>query len=243
MTQAVFWIVSGDRYIVEARQSARTVARQMPDVLRILFTPDRHFIADRREFSAIYALPSRKSEYWYLDCTRYLGIATGLLEREGIEELVYLDSDTWVCNPFPEVYELLERFNLVGAHAPGRKTCNTVNSIPISFPELNVGVLGIRNITETGYFIDAWYKQYEAHVDIYGNNDQGSLRETLWEYSNYTCPTEFSFYVLPPEFNARPIGTGVYVNGPIRILHLRDADMVECSYSCNRTTGARLWKP
>ena len=238
MNLAVFYILSGEGYIDQARRSAMSLDAHMPDVQRLLFTPDQK-VDPGEAFHHVYALPARQHDFWFLDCTCYLSMALQSMAAMGYNSLVYLDSDTLVVEPFYDLFGLLDTFDLVAAHAPGRVTCPTVWPIPDCFPELNIGVIGLWNQPPLRRFVDTWVNQYCAHNKVYGNNDQGSLRETLYNYRVET----FRFYVMPPEYNCRPLGTGVFLKGKARIIHSNSPRIQEMAESINRETGMRIWKP
>lgn len=240
MTERVaFWILSGERYIEEARQSAATLRAHMPNLARILYTPDSG-VRCGGEFDEVRALPARQHDIWYLDSTHYF--AWVLDDNEQDAHLLWLDSDTYTVAPFNDLFELLDRFDLAGAHAPGRVTTNTVRPIPASFPEINIGVLAMRNNAAMHYFARMWYRYYSTSPNVYGNNDQGSFRESLWRFvDDVTLLDNFNFYVVPPEFNCRLFGA--FLKGRVRILHGRHPDMPRLAQECNAELGMRLWQP
>ena len=108
MQRAAFWITSHGKYIREARNSSRELGEVMPDLQRVLFATQETVKTD---FSVVAELPPRIGEYWYLDSVRYFNMAFELLS--GFNECLYLDSDTNFIAPFPELFEMLERFDIV----------------------------------------------------------------------------------------------------------------------------------
>lgn len=237
---AVFYILSGYHYVKEAVQSAESVRRHMPGVESYLFhTPD---IWPRGAvFDHIVPLPTRCHNYWYLDSLRYLMLALPQLP----ERLLWLDSDTYCCMPFGEMFEMLGRFDMIAAHAPGRKTGPTVHPIPDCFPELNIGVMGIYNKAGFQEFAARWYAKYAKYQHVYEDNDQNSLRETLWEQceDNHLIDC-FQFYVMPPEWNLRLVSPkGYFIRDRVRFLHGRHPDMNALAEGANRKGGMRVWKP
>lgn len=237
---AAIYILS-EGYIREARVSANSLHYHMPSMARFLFTPDPDVQAGM-EFDAVIPLPPRDSALWYLDCTRYLGCALDWLNANGFEKVLYLDSDTFVLYQFWELFDILDRFDLAAVHAPKRVTCKTVRPIPLSFPELNIGVMALWNKAPLRRFVQSWYRQYTTYQGVYGNNDQGSLRESLWNYvMDVNLIDTFSFYVLPPEYNCRIVGGGIFLNGPARILHTRTDNLKKIIDTINADMGPRLW--
>lgn len=234
----VFYILSGEKYIDLARKSAMSVSMHMPDVERILFTPDDN-IENGQEFSRVIPLPKRCWPLWYLDCLNYLSIALDILKDMGLEKLLYLDADTFMVEPVYELSQLLDKFDLVAAHAPGRVTCKTVHPMPDCFPELNIGVMGLYNKPPLRRFVNHCFGWYYNNQLIYGENDQGSLREGLYRFFD----DDFRFYVLPPEYNVRPLGTGCFLKGKARIIHSNSPNILDMAASVNADIGMRVWKP
>jgi len=126
---------------------------------------------------------------------------------------LYLDTDTWLLQPVPELFELLDRFDVALAHAPWRERYPV--DVPVCFPEFNSGVMAYRNIDEFFALWEAKFLQdYASREPGAGSGffpSQPAMREALW-LSNLRIAT------LPPEYNWRGDG---YAQGPIKIIHSR----------------------
>lgn len=205
-----FWVASGQRYIKEARRSAHRFSEVMPDIPRWLITPKQ---AETGVFDGVMVVKDRESDLWYLDSVRYFNAALGL----PFDKLLYLDTDTFIIDPIYDFIELLDRFDLVGTHAPGRRTCPGNGKLPDAFCEINVGVMTFWNdINVSNLFYD-WLNRYQKNKELYGNNDQGALREALW-YS------DLQFYIAPPEYNCR-FTFGGFARERVKVLHGRPETM------------------
>lgn len=234
--KAVFWIASKD-FEREAAYSAMSFREQHPvlsDVKTFLVGPDVTSETVHPVFNYFFRTSPQESDYWFLDSTRYfvqfLNATAGHCEK-----LVYLDTDTFVCRPLNDLFFLLDRFDLAGAHAPGRWTRNTRKLIPPSFPEWNIGVQAIRNNADVrATFLD-WLKYYRENADFYGNNDQASLREILWDNNR-----AIRFTTLPPEYNFR-FGFGGWVRNEVVVLHGRSSNIRKVEKRVNAETGFRAW--
>lgn len=247
--RAVFWILSGNRYIDEARISAQSVREAMPDLYRVLLTPDKG-IERGREFERMIQLPMREhDDNWFLDSLRYLLMGLDMLP----EHLLWLDSDTYACMQFGEMFDVLERFDLTGAHSPARRTTSTYYPLPLCFPELQIGVNGLRNSQILKDFVRSWYRLFCEHKEVYRQNDQGSLRDALWEQAGDNNILDcFQFYVLPPEWNLRMVSRGYFLRDKVRFLHGRpgnrmlheDPDAIRrLAEAANSKEEMRIWKP
>ena len=133
-------------------------------------------------------------------------------------QTLYLDSDTWVCAPLDDVFQLLDRFDVALAHAHQRNQRRTLQSwrieLPEAFPQMNGGVIAFRRNARVAAFLDDWSRSYH---DADFRKDQVTLRELLWR-------SELAIATLPPEFNLRyEKYLRVWATGEARprILHLR----------------------
>jgi len=220
-----FWIADGEKYIKEAQKSAASLRRYNPDVRLILFTPQHK---DVDGFDEVRALPKRESEFWFVDAVRYFGLAV-----QGIkdERQLYLDTDTYTCVEVMDLFTMLDKFDFTGAHAPGRRTAGGADEVPPAFPEINVGVNGIKRSSMVLYFLDKWLEWIEKDPR---NNDQPALRATLWEMAG-----SIRLGVLPPEYNCR-WGFGGFARYPVKILHGR-GDYGKAKVALNRKVEMRGW--
>lgn len=230
---AVVWIAGGRNYAEDAHDpSARTVAQHMPNVARILITDES--TAGLPNFTRAYHGPRRHHpDLWYLDSVKW---CEWFLKRqpEGAR-FIFLDTDTYCTAPMYDVFDLLERFDLVGTHGITRHTTGTAERIPDSFPELEIGMLGVVNNERSRALFKLWLELYEANIGAYGNNDQGPLREALWN------SPELRFYVVTPEYHCRA-GFGAYLAGRCRLVHSR-ARLAEMAAEVNERGGMRLYRP
>jgi hypothetical protein len=147
---------------------------------------------------------------------------------------IFFDSDTWLVDPIPDVYEVLEHYPIAGTHAPARWTCPTPYPIPDAFPELNTGVLGYSNSRETRLLFNRWLELMTEQYEVFGDNDQGPLRVALWE-----CNTPI--WIMPPEYDCR-FGFGGFAGSPIRVLHNRGYPFERAAEYLNREHGMRSWR-
>lgn len=187
-TQIAIWLVDGERYLKEAGTSWASLEKQMPYLERRIYTPNR-----------------REHREWFSEQTRLLGKALDQLP-DGTKVLL-LDSDTYVCEPVPELFEMLDRFDLCAAHAPGHRTAPATAHIPDSFPEPQIGVLAMKNTAAVREVWSAAYALQEQGIET----DQAALRQALWFNS-------LRFAVLPNEYNFR-FQFGGQLRDRVKLLH------------------------
>lgn len=205
-TRAIIYIASGPRYIEEARVSARSTGGKYPV---ILCTPNA--VGVEPPFDDILKLPRPERGFWYHDSVNYVNIALASLEYD---QLLLLDTDTYVCGDLADFFTVLDRFDIAGTHAIGRETQVRRKDIPLSFPELHVGAVSFwRNERVTNLF-RLWLDIYNGNPAYFDNNDQGPLREALWR------SPDVRLGILPSEFCFRYRWGGL-VSGSVRVLHGR----------------------
>ncbi len=167
-----------------------------------------------------------------MDAARYMGLAV-----EGIkdERLLYLDTDTYVCGDLSPLFKMLDKFDITGAHAPGRRTAPGADWVPAAFPEINVGVNSIKRSPRVLWLLDEWHKRMMRDPQ---NNDQPALRALLWENA-----ATISLGVLPPEWNCR-FGFGGFAKNEVKVLHGRpwqEQTYQEIEGAINARKEMRTW--
>lgn len=219
--------------MAEVIESARRAKKHMPDVGRFLLTDRR--IRSHGLFNPIKAMSLGEGP-WFLQNVR--GYHHALHEFEEGDQLVALDTDAYLLAPAYELFELLDRFDFCGMHEGPRRTSPTVSEIPDAFSEFNVGVLAFRNNERVRTLFGRWLSLYEEHTDVYGDNDQGPLREAIW-----LDRSGLQIHTFPLEFNCR-FHFGTYVHGQVRVIHggTRDIDKVARALN-DREWKTRAWQP
>ena len=243
MNAAAFWIAAGESYLKEAEKSAESLRRHMPEVQRVLITPGVYMEKKRPIFDQICGMsnPDRKVPWhaFSIACCEWAAhnLQVPLLDPAP-DVLIKLDVDIFVVEPFNDLLEVLERFDIVGTHAPARRTGRTVGRIPDAFSELNLGMLAFRNSDKMTRVIEEWHRRYRRHWNLYGDTDQASLRETLWMTGE-----DVRIWVAPPEYQFR-FPFGGFVSYPVKLLHGRSkrSSIEEVARRVNSPLGMRAWK-
>lgn len=229
------WVIKGDVYHAQAIVSSESVHRQMPEVQRILISPDAHFTVFKH-YERVIEVPEVNSGLWFLDSLYYL--VDGISKLENYARIMFLDADTYMCEPVPELFGMLDEFNIIAAHAPARYTTGNINNLSNAFPEVNVGVFMFHAYDDD--FLRAWRDQFEKHRNVYNNNDQGSLRDIMWQtlYEN----EKFRYHIIPPEYNCR-FNFACFIATDPKILHGKSQDYEETLKKI-KATGRRMtsWK-
>jgi len=221
----VLYIATGRRHLDEMLGSARSVRRHLPGVPIVLYTdqgdlPDGVFDEVRR---------IEQPRHSFID-------KIAPLCETPFERTIFLDTDTLVCGPVLDLFEILDRFDLALAQAPYRHDRPFVT--PNCFVEMNTGVLAYRRTPEMIALFRDWLRLYEKEVVETGrmDSDQPAFREAL-----YRSP--ISFATLPPEYNLRTVMPAAVGRCAVRIIHGRGPDMAELERWVNASHRIRLFLP
>lgn len=237
MKRIAFWIASGKKFIDEAVSSSMELNSIMPELERALFTPDP---IKPQGFDKVTSLPRRLGKYWYMDRTRYFNIAFEMLED--YDQCLYLDSDTNFIQPFPEIFCILERFDIAAPMGARRITGGTLLNLPDSFAEYELGVIVFRRNKRVQEFFEKWKSLQWAQPDFYGNNSQRSFRDAVWLCEDLRIDR------LPSEYGLR-WNFGEFMSLSVKILHGRyyehplSPTIEDVKQIVNMHDGMRIWSP
>jgi len=189
MTNGILMLAIGEHHQREAAQATERIRLIWPEIEITINTQDSGQPVQLQRIRAMKASPYART--------------------------LYLDTDTWLMEPVPELFDLLDRFDVALAHAPWRERYPV--DISACYPEFNGGVFVYGERCRNVLFA-AWERQFLhdlEHRDPGGGTgyfpSQPSLRVAL--YHSGLCVA-----TLPPEYNWRGDG---YAHGPIKIIHSR----------------------
>jgi hypothetical protein len=146
------------------------------------------------------------------------------LARSPFERTLMLDSDTYCVEPLPEVFDLLDRFDLAAAHEAGRfatrweegrEVSIRAPDVPDCVPEFNTGVIAFRREPRVLQLFERWLKLAEEArgACVPHTQDQPTFRRAVYQ-------SDLRVAVLPPEYNFRLIIPG-FARGAIKLIHGR----------------------
>ncbi|PWU08128.1 MAG: hypothetical protein C5B47_05130 [Verrucomicrobia bacterium] len=218
----VLYVATGRRHLVEAARSAESVRKHMPRLPILLYTDQTNV-----KFQVF-------TEIRKIDQPQYsFGDKILPLKETPFERTLFLDTDTHLCAPVHDLFEILDRFDLAASHAPYRPA--RPSSTPSCFCELNSGVIAYRRNTETICFFDEWMQLYQDFVVATNSTpDQPALRQALYESS-------IRIYILPPEYNLRTVMPGFSGRGTVKILHGRGLPMQHLENWINGSQNIRVF--
>jgi len=170
-----------DRHNILARRAARSLRQILPNALIDIYT-------DRELDDPVFDKDFILQRTWHRPKIE-------ALRRSRFDRTIYLDNDIITIADPSDVFDVLDRFDLVGVHDNARNSTNALNvagpSLPASFPSINSGVIGINRSMMIDQLLSDWEKRMAEFSHF---TDQPSLRSLLWEQ-------EINFGVLPIEYN------------------------------------------
>lgn len=192
---------TGRVYVTLARRAARTLRRAMPAAQIDLFTDTA---LDDDVFDRVHRLE-----------TSWFRPKMEAMRRSRFVRTVMLDADVIVRADVSELFEILGRYDLAGAHATYRFDRMGMDdpTVPRCLPIINSGVLAVRRSDAMSAFLTAW-EQALRNSDY--DNDQRFLRHLLYK-------SDLRFAAIGAEYNLmdmRLLRRWQPKMGAPRILHL-----------------------
>ncbi len=224
--RGVVYVATGRRHLDEMVQSVSSLRKHMPRLPVLLYTDQKEI--PRGVFDAIRTIEN--------PCHSFMDKIAPLCDSP-FDCTLFLDTDTLVCAPIDDLFDVLERFDLAVTHAPFRH--DRPFSTPICFAELNTGVIAYRNTESVRTMFRLWLAIYEKEVADTGkmDSDQPAFRAALYQSSD-VAP-----YVLPTEYNLRTVMPAAIGRGKVRIIHGRASDLDAVADRINASGKIRVFVP
>lgn len=217
MTDAGFFLAAyGRRYLDEALGAVASVRRVMPEwPVTVACDLDDPRLAEWG-VNRVALAPPQPGENVFLRKVEALALSP-------YGRTVFLDSDTLLLQPVPELFALLERVPLAAALEWALVSHPvTVDGVelPDAFPEYNTGVIAWRRDPATEALMACWDTCFRRHAAAGVRHDQPAFREALWRCGlvPLTLPANYNFRINPPT-------SAQVVKGRVRILHGRCGDL------------------
>jgi hypothetical protein len=227
-SRGIIYIATGRKYVDEALSSARSVKAHMPDIQVSLFSDlDTDEMDTAGIVDSVFEIAA--VDHSCRDKIRPL-LTTPF------DKTLFLDTDTFVCEPVYDVFDLLDRFDIALAQAPDRYQYHLPH-LPDCFTEFNSGVIAFRKNRRTIDLLASWEETFFRMLDVDEGSyrDQHSLRDAIYR-------SDARLFVLPPEYNFRTICPNYAgKNCQVKIIHGRHADFHKVSTRLNRSNDARVF--
>jgi hypothetical protein len=233
--RGVVYACSHPAWLSETVRSACSVRDLMPELERELYLPRATILP--REQSAAFTKIVGLSALTHPRRPRF-----DAFQATELDEVIFLDGDTLLLSPVPDLFESLKFFDLAVAvgvqylHSRGIKTdiYNFLPPVPLTFPEWNTGVLAVRMSHEFRLFVREWSRWFGLCRERGFGMDQAAFRSVL-------VHSKLRVATLPNNWNFRAEKTQ-YVTGPVCILHAH-GDLTAIARTINEERGHRLYQP
>lgn len=225
MSFGVIYIVSGDEYLRKAENSAESLKHNNPELPIHLYTDGD-------------AAPETFDEITRVDSGLRKKGDSILSERHmSYDKTLYLDADTYVAGNIADLFELLDRFEIVAAHNEARAWyhedfyAEAGIDLPDSFPEYNTGVIAYNDSERVRSLFERWNEIYD---DLAYERNQPAFRVALYE-------SDVAIGTVPPEYNFMTHTVG-FASGEVRIVHQgsSDADLKKWAERLNSVPGKKV---
>ena len=143
---------------------------------------------------------------------------TKLMRESPYDRTLFIDADIYAVKAFPEMFDLLDRFDCAATHEEYLDTDwfhqYPRADIPASFPEFNTGIFLFKRSPQMDAVLKKWEELYANHLREKPDqpiNDQPFFRAAIYE-------SEARIATLSREYNCKFRGQG-YLNGAVKLLH------------------------
>lgn len=229
MSRGIVYIATGAKYLEEALFSASSAKHHMPNILISIIT-DQRLVLDTIDQVIVIDEPN----YSFRDKVAFM-------ELSPYEYTLFLDTDTYICAPVYELFEILDRFDIGLVHDGGFIPIPTAK-VPESFPQFNSGMMIFRKSIMQPIF-ESWLSRFDEARQKFAEDDrratgwavdEATLRELLYETKVQIAP-------VTSQYNCRFIEGG-YVAGFVKILHRHSPHRYETvAEVINQYTGQRVY--
>lgn len=227
----VLYIASGEKYNIEAIRAIRRTKEIMPSVPIALCTD---WEEGRNCTEIDYYIALDKPSYTFGDKVKNY-------YNSPFEKTIFLDTDTYLIDSIDALFEMLDRFDVIAAHAPIEE--DEIIVLPDAFAEMNSGVIAYKKNERSRAMFDLYQRNYEDCCQYYTTKyndvppDQPSFR-----YAVYNTDVQFCF--LPHEYNCM-LDFPCFLSNRVHIIHghYHDEIMSKKAEQINQRTCMRLYSP
>lgn len=229
MSRGILYLVVGEEYVGEARNSANSVREHMPDIDIAIATDDGEY--DLEPFDQVIRLDQARQETqgerdWLLDSTLDPDLSP-------FDKTLYLDSDTYVCADVSELFELLDQYDLAISSVPNQPS---VAGLPEPWHLYNCGVIAYRDTKPTRELLSDWQTRYRSQLENQDRPvDQPAFAQALYH-------SDVRWFTLPREYNVRVPRRGTLANN-VKIVHGRHpVGLAGIADELNRSSRLRIFR-
>lgn len=227
----ILYVASGEKYYNEAIRAIKRTREIMPSVPIALCTNWE----ERRNCKEIdYYIDLLNPSYTF-------GDKVNNYYNSPFEKTIFLDTDTYLIDSVDVLFDVLDRFDVVAAHAPIEE--DEIIVLPDAFAEMNSGVIAYKKNERSKEMFDLYKNNYAECYQYYTSKyndvppDQPSFR-----YAVYNSDVHFCF--LPHEYNCM-LDFPCFLSDRVHIIHGHYPDQIMSlkAEQINQKIGIRLYSP
>jgi len=152
------------------------------------------------------------------------------LLKSPYDHTLHMDADTYICDDFSEVFDLLDGFDLVAPLSPYYCSLR-LKEVPSCFPELAGGFVLWRKNKKTQDLL-------VRIKELVGNRtrkvaDEPYIRKALYE-------SDVRYAVIPWEYNCVTLVPG-YLFSKVKVMHGRNKDIIKDTQIFNMSRFPRIY--
>ena len=203
---AIYIVTQDSRYIGLALNSAASLKRVMPDLPITVFS---QFPIESPHFERVIRVEGSQDGFYD---------KTLLIQQTPYERTLFVDADIYFVEPVPELFTILDRFDLAATHEEYLNTdwWNRYPrpDIPPSFPEYNTGIVAYKRSPQMERLLKDWSELYRLFLEKHPGqkiNDQPFFRAAVYS-------SDARVATLTREYNCKFRGQG-YLRGRVKIVH------------------------
>jgi hypothetical protein len=207
MSQGAVYIITQDaRYVNLLLTSAASLKRAMPELPITVFS---QFPIHSEYFERV--IPVEPTEDGFFDKAK-------IFRQMPYDRTLFLDADTYLVEPVPELFSVLDHFDCAATH---EEYVNTDwfdryprPDIPACYPEFNTGVVAFKRSDKTDRFLQQCEELYQLFLKEKPGAPIGD--QIFFRVAAYFGDVRIA--TLPREYNCKFRGQG-YLNGKVKIIH------------------------
>lgn len=216
----LYFVVQRKKFLHMAKLSAQSLKKHMPHLKTTLFTD---FKLDKVDYfdEVICTETPRRIWVYKWEC----------LMKSPYNPTLHIDADTYICDDFSEVFDMLNRFDLITLMSPYYISDHKIKDVPISFPEPAGGFLLWKNNRKQDWLFKRTLELVKNKS--WGKADEPSLRKALYE-------SKVRFTFIPWEYTCVFRVPG-YLFGKVKIMHGESKNIIANAELFNQNTGRRVF--
>lgn len=229
--QGYLYIATGESYIKEALVSIKSLRKLAPHIHATLITDKPLALSEFDEIKVFN--PELGHKKGWKSAVLYQVFA---LSQTPYQKTFFIDSDTYFAESCEELFELLDYYDLLIAHAPADTSNVKLDDQTVEgYYPYNTGVIVYKKNKAVNGLLKDWFMIYRDKFDTY-DLDQAPLMEALLH-------NPVHLYVLQPIYNFR---LPLFVSLPgtkVKIFHGRATDFTQLEKIINSEETNRVWNP